>query len=63
LELAESVLVPYTPPGIVSVKADPAVPTDAINALSPLTLPFPEFVGDEEETIGARVKVGVRENP
>ena len=63
MELAESVLVPNGPPGTVSVKVDAAVPTDATIALSPLTLPFPEFVGEVDKTIGARLNLGVIENP
>jgi hypothetical protein len=63
LELAERVLVPNGPPAIVSVKFDGVVPTDATVATSPLILPFPEFVGEVEKTSGARLKVGVMENP
>jgi hypothetical protein len=63
LELAERVLVPNGPPATVSVKLDSAVPTEATSAVSPLTLPFPEFVGEADRAIGVRSKVGVIENP
>jgi hypothetical protein len=63
LELAESVLVPYGPPAIVSVKLDPDICTDATSASSPLSLPFPEFVGEADNANGVRLKVGVKENP
>jgi hypothetical protein len=63
LELAERVLVPNAWPAIVRVKLDGVVPTDAISATSPLTLPFPEFVGEADNAIGVRLKVGVMENP
>ena len=46
LELAETVLVPYGPPAIVRVRFEADVPTEATLAISPLTLPFPEFVGE-----------------
>jgi hypothetical protein len=54
----ESVLVPYDPPAIVRVRSDPVVPTDATCAFRLVILPFPEFVGDEAKTTGARLKVG-----
>jgi len=47
----------------VRVKLDGAAPADATVARSPLTLPFPEFVGGEDTTRGVRLKVGVMENP
>jgi hypothetical protein len=47
----------------VSVKLDGIVPTDATSALSPLTLPFPEFVGEVDKAIGVRLNVGSMENP
>src|ERR1700733_441843 len=62
LELAERVLVPYDPPEMVRVKFD-GVATDATVATRPLTLPFPEFVGEVDRTIGLRLKVGAMENP
>ena len=55
--------MPNCDPATVSVKLDPVVPTEASSALSPLTLPFPEFVGEEDKTNGVRLKVGVIENP
>jgi hypothetical protein len=63
LELAVRVLVPNGPPGTVSVKLDPVVPTDAISAFNPLTLPFPVFVGEVDNAIGVRLNVGIMENP
>jgi len=47
----------------VSVKLDPDIPTEATSASSPLTFPFPEFVGEADKTNGVRSKVGVIENP
>jgi len=47
----------------VSVKLAPVVPTDATSAFNPLTLPFPEFVGEVDKAIGVRLNVGVKENP
>src|SRR5579862_816368 len=61
--LARRVLVPNVSPAIVRVKLDGVVPTDAISAGSPLTLPFPEFVGEADNVTGLRSKVGVIENP
>lgn len=63
LEVAKRVLIPNDPPAIVSVKFDGVVPTDATVATSPLTLPFPEFVGEGDKVNGVRLKVGVMENP
>lgn len=63
LELAETVLVPNVSPAIVRVKLDGVVPTDATSATSPLSLPFPEFVGEVDKANGVRLKVGVIENP
>ena len=48
---------------MVSVKFDGVVPTDATVATSPLTLPFPEFVGVVDTVSGVRLKVGDIENP
>jgi hypothetical protein len=47
----------------VSVKLDPAIPTEATSASSPLSLPFPEFVGEADKANGVRSKVGAIENP
>jgi hypothetical protein len=47
----------------VSVKLDPVIPTEATSASSPLTLPFPESVGEADKANGVRSKVGVIENP
>jgi hypothetical protein len=63
LELAETVLVPNCSPAIVRVKLDDVVPTDATSATSPLTLPFPEFVGEADKASGVRLKVGVMVKP
>jgi hypothetical protein len=62
-ELAARVLVPKGPPAMVRVSLEGDVPTDAIVATSPLTLPFSEFVGEPDKISGVRLKVGVMENP
>jgi hypothetical protein len=48
---------------MVRVSLEGDVPTDAIVATSPLTLPFSEFVGEPDKISGVRLKVGVMENP
>src|SRR5579863_5251499 len=46
-----------------SVRLLPAMSTAVISPSSEVTLPFKEFVGEEDKVRGERLKVGVIENP